>query len=249
MSLHDFAGVESLGSKFATPKVPTWLHRHPTAMMQAPKINSMADIPTAVAVVVLHALRHWRIVVAIHTLDDAIRIFATHCLGSRIKKQLHVVTKHESVRLGAGSRKWLVDKRNKHAAGVRAHEAFHGGGLPHAFVELIAADRSKKREIGLQHQPQTVAGLVDLALDGMLSKSEKIQVGELGEQDVIVELLCVTSKNAQIKVPHRIRSTESNLSAVKQEFPFGCGSFILLESTHAELAAYGVEQLTISILE
>jgi hypothetical protein len=145
------------------------------------------------------------------------------------------------MRLGAGSRKRFVDKRNENIAGVRANKPFHGGSLPHAFVELIAADRSKKREIGLQHESKPVAGLVNLSLDRVLGESQKIQVGELRKQDVVVELLCVTSEDTQIEVPHRIRSTESNLSPVEAEFAFWCRSFILLETTHAELAAYGVE--------
>jgi hypothetical protein len=84
--LHDLARVEALRSKFAAPEVPTGLHRHPSPVVQATEIYAVSDIPTAVAVVVLHALGHRRVVVAIHALDDAVGVFAADGLRGHIEK-------------------------------------------------------------------------------------------------------------------------------------------------------------------
>jgi hypothetical protein len=60
------------------------------------------------------------------------------------------------------------------------HESLHGGGLPDAFVKLVAPDRAKEREIGLQHEAETVARFVDLALNRVLGEAQEIQVRQLG---------------------------------------------------------------------
>ena len=238
---HDFARVESLRSEFPAPEVPTRLHRHPSPVVQTAEIYAVADIPTAVAVVILHALGHRRVVVAIHTLDDAVGVFAADGLRGHIEKKLHVIAEHEPVRLGAGGGKRLINEGNEHIAGMRAHKALHGCSLPHTFMELIAANGAEQREIGLKHKPQAVAGLVNLALNGVLGEPQKIQISQLREKDVVMKLGDVAPENTQVEIAHRIRSTETDFAPVEAEFSFGSRVFILLKAAHAKLAACGIK--------
>ena len=252
----DFEGIEPLGTELSATKVPAGFDGHPSAMVQGADVNAMADIPTAIAVVVLHSLGHRRVVVAIHTLDDAVRIFAANGLGGHIEKQLHILAEHEPVGLGTGGGEWFVDEGNEHTAGMRTHEPLHRGRLPYALVKLIAPDGAEEWQIGLEHQPQAVAGLIHFALHRVLGEPEKIQIRELGEEDVVMELLEVAPKDTQVEMAHRVRSTESDFAPVEAEFSFRRRGFLLLEPSHSKLTACrvkhragGIEQFDLGLIQ
>jgi hypothetical protein len=62
-------------------------------------------------------------------------------------------------------------------------------------MKLVAADRPKKRKVGLQHEPQSVASLVNLALNGMLGETQKVKIREFGEKNVVVKLIEIAPEN------------------------------------------------------
>ena len=151
------------------------------------------------------------------------------------------------MRFRAGCRKGFVDERDQHIAGMRPHESLHGGGLPDAFMKLVAPDRAKKREVSLQHEAETVARFVDLALNRVLGEAQEIQVRQLGEKDVVMELICIASEDTQVEIAHRICTPQANFASIEAEFSFRRGIFILLESPHSKLPSAGIEQGIVSI--
>ena len=203
----DFEGVQTLGAKFPAAEMPVRLDWHPSSVMESSEIDAMADIPTAVAVVVLHSVGDGRVVVPIHALHHAVGVFTFHGLRGEFKKQLHFIAEHEAVGFRAGCRKGFVNERDQHIAGMRPHESLHGGGLPDAFMKLVAPDRAKKREIGLQHEAESVTSLIDLALNGVLGEAQEIQVRQLGEKDVVMELICIASEDTQVEIAHGVRTS------------------------------------------
>ena len=243
----DFERVQPLGAKFPTAEMPVRFEWHPSSVMESSEIDAMTDIPTAVAVVVLHSIGDGRVVVPIHALHHTIGVFAFHRLRSEVEKQLHFIAEHEAVGFRAGCRKGFVDERDQHIAGMRPHESLHGGGLPDAFLKLVAPDRAKEGEIGLQHEAETVARFVDLALNGVLSEAQEIQVRQLGEKDVVMELICIASEDAQVEIAHGIRASQANLATIEAKFSFRRRVFILLEAPHSKLPSAGIEQGIVSI--
>jgi hypothetical protein len=94
----------------------------------------------------------------------------------------------------------------------------------------------------LQHEAETVARFVDLALNRVLGEAQEIQVRQLGEKDVVMELICITTENAQVEIPHGIRASQANLATIEAEFSFRRGIFVLLEAPHSKLPSAGIEE-------
>ena len=245
--MHHAARIEALGAEFSAPERPAFFDLHPVPVVQAAQIHTVTDIPTAVAVIVLHALPHRRIIVAVHAFDHAVGVFAPHGQRGHGEKLLHFIALHEAVRFGPRRGERLVDERDENAAGVGADQMLHRRGLAHALVELVAADVAEERQIGLQHEPQPVACFVDLALDRMLGQAEEIHIRQLGQQDVVVQARGIAAEDAEIEVAHGVGSSQHDLPSVEPEFALGLGGFVLLETPQTELPMRRVEQFSVAV--
>ena len=110
---HHTVGIDPFGAKFSTPEVPTRLHRQPTPCLQGSKVDSVPDIPAAVAVIVRHSVRGGRIIIPVDTLDHPVWIFLPYGFDPHGEHPLHLISENKTVWLGGSRRPGFVDEGDK----------------------------------------------------------------------------------------------------------------------------------------
>ena len=212
-------------------------------MMQRAKINAVADIPTAVAVIVRHTDGRRRIVIAIHTFADTVRIFLMHGFDAHAEHPLDFVAQQKAMRLARGSGTRLVDERDENVGRMRANVPLHQARLANNLQQLITPHGGEHRHVGLEHEAEPVAPLVNLLVDGALREAQEIHVRQFREKNVLAELVEIILHHAPFEMAHRVCAAQTNFTSVQKKFTFGRGIFVLLERSHAELLFRGVEQI------
>ncbi len=59
--------------------------------------------------------------------------------------------------------------------------------LAHGLAELIAPQTSKQGQVRLDHEPQLVAGRINLLLHRTLGHAQEVHAGDFREQDVVMK--------------------------------------------------------------
>jgi hypothetical protein len=130
---------------------------------------------------------------------------------------------------------------------MRANEPLHGGGLADALPKLVTSYAAEQRQVGLEQEAQTVAVIVDGTLHRMLGQAQKIQMGELGQQDVVAELVEISTENTLVEMAHGVGAAQPDFAPVQIKLPLGLRVFVLHEGTHSEGLARGIKHFVLNI--
>ena len=125
--------------------MPTRLDRQPLTLVQGPQIDPVADIPSAVNMIVRHAVARRGIVVTVDILQDAVGIVLVDKRGAHVEEALHLIPVNEPVRLVRRGGPGLVHERAENVAGMGADMALHPSRLPGGLGDLVPADRREER--------------------------------------------------------------------------------------------------------
>ncbi len=142
--------------------------------------------------------------------------------------------------LAGGVREGLVDEAHDDRARVRPDQSLHLAGLTDRLDRLRTPELTEERQVGLRHDAQLIAPLVDRPLHRPLREAQEAHVGYLREQDVVGELGAVAADDTLLQMPHRVRAAQPDLAPVEREAPLRGGRFVLLEDADAKLAFGGV---------
>ena len=209
--------------------------------MQPAEFEAVAVVPAAVAVIVRQRLAR-RIVVAVHVLDDAIGIQDAHRPVGGLEECLQVRARQMPVRLAAGVGKRFVDVADHDVAGMAAHQPLHLLRLADGLGKLVEAQAAEQRQVGLRHQAEPVAVVVDFGLHGPLRQPQEVHVADLGEQDVVDRVAGSLAEHVLLLEAHRVGAAQPDLPAVEEHPAARARVGVLPEGAHAELAFRGVQQ-------
>ena len=112
--------------------------------MEFAQVEGVAVIPAAVAVVVGHAGRGGRVIVAIDALDDTFRVGQVHDFAGQGEEFLQLWPGQVAVRFARGVGVGLVEVADHDIARVGAHQAFHLLGLFDGLEHLVAPQTAEE---------------------------------------------------------------------------------------------------------
>ena len=123
---------------------------------------------------------------------------------------------------------------------MRPDQALHFLRLPDSFGEFCAPHDGEEREVGLEHQSDAVAKLIDFLLHGTLREAQKVHIAGLGHQHVIEQLVIVPAQHVLLLEAHRIGAAQPDGFAVQIKHAARDAFHILGEASHAERRYGGV---------
>ena len=240
--------LEALCSKLAAGIHPARFHLEPIPLVQSAEVEAVAVVPDVVAVVVGQRSAG-RIVIAVDMLDDPVGVFQTdHAVGA-LEERFHLNALQVPLGLAMRVLERLVDVGDHDAGRAVAHEALHFRGLANGLADRVAAHHAEEGKVALQHETEHVGIFVDLRLHRALGESQEIHVADLGQQEVLDELIEVAAHHALLLVTHRVGPAQADFAAVQIEATLGRGFLVDAEGTHAEMARGRVEQPALRVAQ
>ena len=151
-----------------------------------------------------------------------------------------------SVRLVPSVGERLVYKSIDYTTRMRPHEFFHLFGLSYAFGEFRFTHYAEQRQIGLNHNTQSIAIIVNLFLNGALCQTQKIHIAEFSQQNIVDKLIKIAVHYVLLFEPHSVRSAKFYLLTVEIKSAFRYVDYVLRESSYAELTGFNLNYIAVS---
>ena len=230
---HQRYGVKALSAEFAAAVIPIFLDTEPIAAVESAHIDAVSVVPRAVNVIIGEGVIR-RIVVAVDVLDHAIGVEESDCRIASGKECFHFASHEMSVGAVAAVCHRLVHIRDEDAGGMRTNELLHFFGLAHAFCEFRSSHHGEERKVGLKHQTDAVAKIVDLLLYGALCETKEIHIASLCHQHIVKEHIVVAAQYVLLFKAHRVCAAQTDGFAVEIEHTLFLGGHILGEASHTE---------------
>ena len=209
--------------------------------MQPAEDETVAVIPDVAAVLVGQRCAG-RIVIAIDMLDDAVGIFQTdHAVGA-LEERFHF----HALQVPLGLAMRFLKGRDHDAGRAFAHESLHFGGLANRFADRVAPHHAEEGQVALQHEAEHI-GIVVFQLHLPLGESQDIHVANLGQQEVLDELLEVAAHHALLFVTHRVGAAQADFAPVEIETTLGRGFLVDAKGLHPEMARGRIDQLALGV--
>ena len=239
---HCLGVFEAFDAILAAAVLPSLLAGHPVAAHKLADGKSVGTVPGAVDMVVREA-RLGGVVVAVHRFDDAVGVVDVDDRRSGLEEQFQLSAGEVAVRhMAALRRGGFVNVADHDVRGVIANQLLHLTGLANSFLELGPAQLPEQRQIGLHHHAQAVTHIVELGLLGALRQAEEVHVGELGNEDVLDQLLLVAFHHRDFKIAHGVGAAQDDRLAVEVQGALHGRCVVHAELAHAEMVIGNIER-------